>query len=288
MITRFNMLLNSHDTGQLLRLCWTSYILDEIILFLGVEWIIGYSPHWTFLHQKLDSSKLKEPAAWLPFTSLVHSFGQKVVDDKAEPQHLTGCSSLAGRRQHSSSILHDQRLIESMDTPHVYLRNSRRYSWLLIFAQVTLGCIFLRCRELLCRNSLNDQVSSALENFFWGSFFTQRTLGGLFCSSVFCFCFFFPELPGLLNRTISRHFPFGPTIFCFCCSLRVCGCVWVCACAWMNVCGCDTSILFFLFCVKIFFYRFSRVDHCLLYEYFSELYTVWMKCYLKKKNCCIP
>lgn len=78
-----------------------------------------------------------------------------------------------------------------MDTPHVYLRNSRRYSWLLIFAQVTLGCIFLRCRELLCRNSLNDQVSSALENFFWGSFFTQRTLGGLFCSSVFLFLFFF-------------------------------------------------------------------------------------------------
>ena len=161
--------------------------------------------------------------------------------------------------------------MESMDTPHVYLRNSRKYTWLLIFAQVTLGCIFLRCRELLCRNSLNDQVSSALENFFWGSFFTQRTPGGLFW-----FVCFFPELPGLWNRTISHHFPFGPTVFCFCCSL----------CAWMCV-GVIPQLCFSFFCVKIFFYRFSRINHCLLYEYFNELYTVWMKCYLNK-NCCIP
>lgn len=60
-----------------------------------------------------------------------------------------------------------------------------------------------------------------------------------------------------------------------------CVCEWVRsgACAWVNVCGCDTSVLVFFFfgvcvCVKIFFYRFSRVNHCLLYEYFNELYTV--------------
>lgn len=78
-----------------------------------------------------------------------------------------------------------------MDTPHVYLRNSRRYSWLLIFAQVTLGCIFLRCRELLCRNSLNDQVSSALENFFEVVSLLRGLLGGCFVLLFFCFCFFF-------------------------------------------------------------------------------------------------
>lgn len=94
---------------------------------------------------------------------------------------INGLFFLAGRRQHSSSTLHDQRLIESMDTPHVYLRNSRRYSWLLIFAQVTLGCIFLRCRELLCRNSSNDQVSSALENFLEVvSLLRGLGVGGLF------------------------------------------------------------------------------------------------------------
>lgn len=93
---------------------------------------------------------------------------------------INGLFLLAGRRQHSSSTLHDQRLIESMDTPHVYLRNSRRYSWLLIFAQVTLGCIFLRCRELLCRNSLNDQVSSALENFLEVVSLLRGLWGGCF------------------------------------------------------------------------------------------------------------
>lgn len=175
-----------------------------------------------------------------------------------------------------------------MDTPHVYLRNSRRYSWLLIFAQVTLGCIFLRCRELLCRNSLNDQVSSALENFLEVvSLLRGLGVGGLF----WFFGFFFPELPGLSDRTISHHFPFGPPILCFCCSL-----VWVCGC--LSACVCRAECVgvrphfwfsFFFFSVKIFFYRFSRVNHCLLYEYFNELYTIWMKCYLKKKpNCCIP
>lgn len=195
--------------------------------------------------------------SYLPYlANITCSFVHTVVDDKARTQQLTACFSLAGQRQHSSSILHDQRLMESMDTPHVYLRNSRKYTWLLIFAQVTLGCIFLRCRELLCRNSLNDQVSSALENFFWGSFFTQRTPGGLFW-----FVCFFPELPGLWNRTISHHFPFGPTVFCFCCSLCAWMCVGVFECVrvlgWMCV-GCDTSIMFFLFlCENLFLQVFK-------------------------------
>lgn len=122
-----------------------------------------------------------------------------------------------------------------MDTPHVYLRNSRKYSWLLIFAQVTLGCIFLRCRELLCRNSLNDQVSSALENFFEVVSLLRGLLGG--CFGLFV-SFFLSYLDFGIEQSVII-FLLGLQFSAFaaaCVCVDVCECVWVCACAWMNVC----------------------------------------------------
>lgn len=247
-----------------------------------------YSPHCTtneILPNEGGSYSVScHLTGYLPcLADVTCSFAHTVVDDKARTQQLTACFSLTGRRQHSNSILHDQRLMESMDTPHVYLRNSRKYSWLLIFAQVTLGCIFLRCRELLCRNSLNDQVSSALENFFEVVSLLRGLLGG--CFGLFV-SFFLSYLDFGIEQSVII-FLLGLQFSAFAAAC-VCECVWVrlsvCVCLDERVLGVIPQFCFSFFCVKIFFYRFSRVNHCLLYEYFNELYTVWMKCYLKKKQ----
>lgn len=121
--------------------------------------------------------------------------------------------------------------------------------------------------------------------FSWGSFFTQRTLGGLFW---FFGVFFLSYLDSQIEQSVIV-FLLGLQFSALAAAL--CGCVGarVRACAGLSVWVWDLTFGFPFFCVKIFFYRFSRVNHCLLYEYFNELYTVWMKCYLKKKpNCCIP
>lgn len=219
----------------------------------------SYNPHRAFLHHGPDPSKVKEPfpqPSSLPLCWHTLSLPMKLLCCWSQVPVINGLFFLAGRRQHSSSTLHDQRLIESMDTPHVYLRNGRRYSWLLIFAQVTLGCIFLRCRELLCRNSSNDQVSSALENFLEVvSLLRGLGVGGLF----WFFGFFFPELPGLSDRTISHRFPFGPPILCFCCSLVwVRGCSSACVC-WAECVGVRPHFWFsfFFLCENLFLQVFK-------------------------------
>lgn len=272
---------------ECLSLCWDPVSLARS----GYPWMPGgffnsYNPPRAFLYHGPDPSKVRElfpqpsslPLCWhtlsLPMKLLLKpdSCNEWVVLScraKTALQQYLAWSKTNWIYGHPSCLLKEEQ--EILLTPYICTSH--------------LGLHFSQVQGAALQKQFEWSGLQCTWEFSWGSFFTQRTRGGLF----WFFGFFFPELPGLSDRTISHRFPFGPPILCFCCSL-VCVGARVCVCARLSVWVWDLTFGFPFFCVKIFFYRFSRVNHCLLYEYFNELYTVWMKCYLKRKkpNCCIP
>ena len=168
---------------------------------------------------------------------------------------------------------------------HILVKGSTGTSliWFLLFAQVTLDC-----RELFCKSNLVGlDLKFTLRTFFWGSNFLRGLL---------CFVLFLSELPGLFIRTIN-YFPLDLQFFAYAAAtlwVRMAVCVCVCVCAraracgsgWMDVCvwGIPQSFLF-LFCVKISFLQiFQGLSIACCIKIFTELYTVWMKCYFKNKT----
>ena len=114
------------------------------------------------------------------------------------------------------------------------------------------------------------------------------------------FCFFLSYLDSLLEQSIIFlwTYSFLPMLqpLCewewmyVCAHTQMCVCVRVCGwrSEWMNVCvwGIPQSFLF-LFCVKISFLQIFQglsIACCIKKKKFTELYTVWMKCYFKNKT----
>lgn len=83
---------------------------------------------------------------------------------------------------------------------------------------------------------------------------------------MFCFVLFFLSyLDSLIEQSIIFFF----WAYSFLLLLQPV-CVFGCMCVGVI----PQNFVFPFLCVKNFFYTFSRVNHCLLYEYFNELYTV--------------
>lgn len=230
---------------ECLSLCWDPVSLARS----GYPWMPGgffnsYNPPRAFLYHGPDPSKVRElfpqpsslPLCWhtlsLPMKLLLKpdSCNEWVVLScraKTALQQYLAWSKTNWIYGHPSCLLKEEQ--EILLTPYICTSH--------------LGLHFSQVQGAALQKQFEWSGLQCTWEFSWGSFFTQRTRGGLFWFFGF---FFLSYLDSQIEQSVIV-FLLGLQFSAFAAAL----CAWVleCVCVPGWVCGCETSLLVFLFFV---------------------------------------